>query len=164
VYPPSRLNTSRLPLPCSNISALPFTICFATDIAKLPVSRKRVMRGFLVVSPRYSRIRSGMNFANAWKNTCLSDGDPNVSDLWSRTNLMYVNEGKLWCMAKVKTDIRLPYACARAFSLLSMEPKRISKAAEGDEKRCYCATCIDLTFPDSIQSCAGQPGGNIKLC
>jgi hypothetical protein len=67
-------------------------------------------------------------------------------------------------MARVKTDVTLLYACARALSLLSMEPKRISKAAEGDEERCYCVTCIDLTFPDSIQSCAGQPGSNIELC
>jgi hypothetical protein len=34
------------------------------------------------------------------------------------------------CLAKVKTDSILLYARARALSLLSMEPKRTSKAAE----------------------------------
>jgi hypothetical protein len=44
-----------------------------------------------------------------------------------------------------------------------MEPKRTSKAAEvEDEERGYYETCIDFTFPNSIQGCAGQPGGDIK--
>src|SRR5882757_6057577 len=59
-HPPSKLNTSRLPLPCNSTSALSFTICFATDVAKLPTSRMRAMRGFLLLFTRYLIIQDGM--------------------------------------------------------------------------------------------------------
>jgi hypothetical protein len=93
------------------------------------------MRGLLLFFAKYSRTRNGIYLETPRKNICPFEGVPNISILWPRTDLEYIIQGKHRCLSAVKTHISLPYARARAFSLFSMQPKWISKAAEGSEEK-----------------------------
>ena len=160
-HPPSKLKTSRLPLPCNSVSALSFTICFATDVATLLASRRRTKRGLLPVSPKYSSIRDGMNFETPWKSICRSDGDPNTSFLLPRNGIQCISikgigKRRDWHHATVWT-------CKSAFVVINGAETDIESSwIERDDEKGNCVPCIGFTFSHSIQSCAGKPSRNIE--